>query len=137
MTQAISQDPVFMEMAKEMQEAMLTQNMGAMDLNGGAAAGEEAAAQRGAPGMPPVDPAKYMQVGGVEGGGCGRVGVAAKPGRHLATALPVLSAQELLFHWLPAPSCPLAAVPGACRAWCDFLTLRIPSPVPFRRPCSA
>jgi hypothetical protein len=68
MTQAISQDPVFMEMAKEMQEAMLSQNMGSMDINGGAAASEEAAAPRAAPGMPPVDPAKYMQVWGGERG---------------------------------------------------------------------
>lgn len=35
MTQAIAQDPVFMEMAKEMQEAMLNQNMGGLDINGG------------------------------------------------------------------------------------------------------
>ena len=35
MTQAISQDPVFMEMAKQMQESMLAGGMGGLALNGG------------------------------------------------------------------------------------------------------
>lgn len=79
MTQAIAQDPVFLEMAKEMQEAMLSQGMGGMNLNGedageateGAApraAPAAAAGMPGMPGMPPmpgmpgIDPSKYMEV---------------------------------------------------------------------------
>ncbi|KAI8113240.1 hypothetical protein M9435_003244 [Picochlorum sp. BPE23] len=51
MTEAISQDPVFQEMAKEMQEAMLS---GGMDnLNIGGEGGQ-------APQMPGMDPNKYM-----------------------------------------------------------------------------
>jgi hypothetical protein len=50
MTEAISQDPMFQEMAKEMQEAMLSGGMEGMNL------GENAAA----PQMPGVDPSKYM-----------------------------------------------------------------------------
>ncbi|KAL4438040.1 hypothetical protein ABPG77_004261 [Micractinium sp. CCAP 211/92] len=78
MTQAIAQDPVFLEMAKEMQEAMLSQGMGGMNLNGedageateGAApraAPAAAAGMPGMPGMPPmpgmpgIDPSKYME----------------------------------------------------------------------------
>ena len=73
MTQAIAQDPVFMEMAKEMQEAMLAGGMGGLNLGGegGEGGGEGGAAARGPgampgmPGMPPmpggIDPAKYMQ----------------------------------------------------------------------------
>lgn len=70
MTQAIAQDPAFMEMAKEMQEAMLTQNMDGLNLGGEEGAAEGGAA-RGVPGMPGmpgmsggIDPSKYMQVGG-------------------------------------------------------------------------
>jgi hypothetical protein len=74
MTQAIAQDPVFMEMAKEMQEAMLSQNMGGLDLNGGGGGGAPpvGAMPGGMPGMMPgmpgmagnIDPSKYMEVGG-------------------------------------------------------------------------
>lgn len=51
MTEAISQDPMFQEMAKEMQEAMLSGGMDGMSLGGEAG---------GAPQMPGVDPSKYM-----------------------------------------------------------------------------
>jgi Ankyrin repeats (many copies) len=59
MTEAIAQDPVFQEMAKEMQDAM-----GGLALGGeGAAAGEAPALGAGGmpPGMPAIDPTKYMQ----------------------------------------------------------------------------
>lgn len=49
MTEAISQDPMFQEMAKEMQEAMLSGGMDGMNLG-----------ETGAPQMPGVDPSKYM-----------------------------------------------------------------------------
>jgi hypothetical protein len=50
MTEALTQDPMFQEMAKEMQEAMLSGDMGAMNLEG----------EGGASGMPAMDPSKYM-----------------------------------------------------------------------------
>jgi len=51
MTEAISQDPVFQEMAKEMQEAMLSGGMDNLNIGGEGAQ---------APQMPGVDPNKYM-----------------------------------------------------------------------------
>lgn len=51
MTEAISQDPMFQEMAKEMQEAMLSGGMDGLNIAGEAG---------GAPQMPGVDPSKYM-----------------------------------------------------------------------------
>ena len=61
MTEAIAQDPVFQEMAKEMQDSMLAGGMGGLDL--GAEGAEGAPAEAGAVprGMPPVDPTKYME----------------------------------------------------------------------------
>jgi hypothetical protein len=53
MTEAIAQDPTFLEMAKEMQEAM-----GGLNLAG---EGGEAAAGGMPAGMPAIDPMKYMQ----------------------------------------------------------------------------
>lgn len=51
MTEAISQDPVFQEMAKEMQEAMLSGGMDGLNLGG--EGGQP-------PQMPAMDPSKYM-----------------------------------------------------------------------------
>lgn len=73
MTQAIAQDPVFMEMAREMQESMLGAGMGNLNLNEEEGAAAEGAAPRAPgipPGMPNIDPAKYMQVRRRTGGGC-------------------------------------------------------------------
>ncbi|KAL6772367.1 hypothetical protein ACKKBG_A29950 [Auxenochlorella protothecoides x Auxenochlorella symbiontica] len=57
MTEAIASDPEFMEIAKEMQESMLSGNMNGLNL-GGEAGGSGAGGMP--PGMPNVDPAKYM-----------------------------------------------------------------------------
>jgi len=56
MTEAIAQDPTFLEMAKEMQESM-----GGLNLAGEGADAAGAAAAAGAGGMPGIDPSKYMQ----------------------------------------------------------------------------
>ena len=64
MTEAISQDPVFLEMAKELQDSMLAGGMGGLNMDGepGAEGGAAPGAMPGAmPGMPPMDPAKYME----------------------------------------------------------------------------
>jgi len=66
MTEAIAQDPVFAEMAKEMQEAMLSGDMGNLGLSSedaGDAQGRAAAApgMPPMPGMPGINPAKYME----------------------------------------------------------------------------
>lgn len=59
MTEAIAQDPVFQEMAKEMQAAMGGLNLAGEDAG---EAGADGPAAGGMPaGMPAVDPAKYMQ----------------------------------------------------------------------------
>lgn len=69
MTEAIAQDPMFQEMAKEMQESMLAGDMGGLNLgeregqeSEDAGAAEPAAGSEGpAPGMPAIDPTKYME----------------------------------------------------------------------------
>ncbi|GAB4816755.1 hypothetical protein N2152v2_003801 [Parachlorella kessleri] len=65
MTQAIAQDPVFMDMAREMQESMLAGGMGGLNLGeeGEREGGQEAPAPGGGmpPGMPQIDPNKYME----------------------------------------------------------------------------
>lgn len=68
MTEAIAQDPMFQEMAKEMQESMLAGGMGGLNLGErGAEESEDAgtanAGSGGAagPGMPAIDPTKYME----------------------------------------------------------------------------
>jgi hypothetical protein len=58
MTEAISQDPTFMELAKDIQESMLSGGMSGMNLGGEGAEG----AAREMPAMPNIDPSKYMEV---------------------------------------------------------------------------
>jgi hypothetical protein len=58
MTEAISHDPAFMEMAKEMHESILAGGMGGLSL------GEGASPAGGVPGMmmpPGIDPSRYME----------------------------------------------------------------------------
>ena len=66
------QDPVFMDMAREMQESMLAGGMGGLNLGEEREGGEAAAPPAGMPpGMPPIDPNKYMEVGLLCVLGCG------------------------------------------------------------------
>lgn len=71
MMQAVTQDPTFMEMARQMQESLLSGGMGGLSLGGGGlggALGSRAPAEGGgdseaapAPGALALDPAHYMQ----------------------------------------------------------------------------
>ena len=73
MTEAISQDPMFQELARDMQASMLSGNMSGLNINEGediGPAGDEDAERTGAnipggmpgmPGMAGIDPAKYME----------------------------------------------------------------------------
>jgi len=68
MTEAISNDPVFQEMAKGMQEAMLAGGMGGLTINsdededaGAAAAAGGLPGMPGMPSMPAMDPSKVME----------------------------------------------------------------------------
>lgn len=60
MTEAIAQDPIFQEMAKEMQEAMLSGGMGGLNIGEEGAEGAPAGAAA-PPAMPAIDPTKYME----------------------------------------------------------------------------
>ena len=64
MTEAIAQDPVFQEMAKEMQDSMMAGGMGGLNLgeeDNPEAAAAAAATARGPAAPPAIDPSKYME----------------------------------------------------------------------------
>ena len=68
MMQAVTQDPTFMEMARQMQDSLLSGGMGGLSLGGGGLGGGAPAEGGGdseaapAPGALALDPAHYMQV---------------------------------------------------------------------------